>query len=255
MATSYMQNVGVKLFAKNIEQYTPQDPMYEEYTDARGRQKRRRRAVPPGLSDRDAKILKSVQRRAHYLDKSFSLCGLRFGWTVLIGLIPGIGDFADFLLSYYLVLRKARQAELPAWLVRRMLLNCIASAAGGVVPVIGDIVIGVFKVNSRNAALLEEFLRIRGEEYLRMRAEVEEGGGMGTSGHKSLSKKDVTQVKPGAGMKNPVGQPSSSTATTSAMSPSSSIPLLGGNKKNKTNEGKGRFIENIPDSAAVAAKK
>ena len=41
--------------------------------------------TPPGLSKRDVKVLRSVQRRAHYLDKGFSLCGLRFGWTFIIG--------------------------------------------------------------------------------------------------------------------------------------------------------------------------
>ena len=35
------------------------------------------------------------------------------------------------------------------------------------IPIIGDILIGVWKVNLRNAALLEEFLRVRGEESLR----------------------------------------------------------------------------------------
>jgi Domain of unknown function (DUF4112) len=69
------------------------------------------RALPPGLSARDAKILKSVQRRAHYLDKGFSICGVRFGWTFLIGLIPMAGDVADASLNYFLVVRKARQAE------------------------------------------------------------------------------------------------------------------------------------------------
>jgi hypothetical protein len=47
--------------------------------------KRLQREVPPGLSARDAKILKSVNKRAHYLDKGFSICGLRFGWTFIIG--------------------------------------------------------------------------------------------------------------------------------------------------------------------------
>ena len=87
------------------------------------------RETPPGLSKRDAKILKSVNRRAHYLDKGFSLCGLRFGWTFVIGqchfvrcgmyeiadapvgIIPGAGDIADATLNYMLVVRKARQAE------------------------------------------------------------------------------------------------------------------------------------------------
>jgi len=69
------------------------------------------RALPPGLSARDAKILKSVQRRAHYLDKGFSICGIRFGWTFIIGLIPVVGDVVDASINYLLVVRKARQAE------------------------------------------------------------------------------------------------------------------------------------------------
>jgi hypothetical protein len=44
------------------------------------------------------------------------------------------------------------------------------------VPIIGDILIGVWKVNSRNAVLLEEFLRVRGEESLK-------GGGQAIGGH------------------------------------------------------------------------
>jgi hypothetical protein len=81
------------------------------------------------LSERDLKILRSVNRRAHYLDKGFNLCGLRFGWTFIIGvspfftfldsissrlsagIIPGAGDVADALLGYLLVIRKARKAE------------------------------------------------------------------------------------------------------------------------------------------------
>lgn len=133
-----------------------------------------------------------------------------------------------------------------------MLLNCIISAVCGIVPIAGDIVIGVFKANSRNAILLEEYLRIRGEEYLRMQ-NLQGGKSTGTSTPKPMSKKDVAQVKPGAGMEATAGQPSTSTSTT--MSPSSSFPALGGSKKQKANDGKGRFIENIPGSKAVAEKK
>ena len=60
---------------------------------------------------RDAKILQSVKKRAHYLDKGFSIGGLHFGWTFVIGIIPGVGDVADAGLNYLLVVRKARQAE------------------------------------------------------------------------------------------------------------------------------------------------
>ncbi|KAI6112253.1 hypothetical protein EDD16DRAFT_1603804 [Pisolithus croceorrhizus] len=210
MSSSYMQNIGTKLFAKHIQQYTPEDPMYETYTDERGRQKRRKRQIPPGLSERDAKILKSVQRRAHYLDRTFSVCGLRFGWAVVIGLIPGIGDFADVILAYLVVLRKARQAELPEWLVRRMLLNLIISGTVGFVPGVGDVVVGMYKANFRNAQLLEEFLRIRGEEFLKTQT----GGQNGTRAPR-LSEKDAEQVKPGAGMEDGTGHPSTSSTSRS----------------------------------------
>ncbi|KAG6872668.1 hypothetical protein C0995_007775 [Termitomyces sp. Mi166 len=187
--TFILTKAGKKLFEKHLEQYAPQDPLYEMYTDSKGKQQRRKRALPPGLSPRDAKILQSVKRRAHYLDKGFHLCGFRFGWTFLIGLIPVVGDVVNALLNYYLVIRKAKQADLPGWLSQRMMMNNLASAVVGSVPVVGDVVVAVFKTNSRNAALLEEMLRLRGEEYMKLQ-EGDAGG---------LSRRDVEQVKPGNG--------------------------------------------------------
>ncbi|KAI0071989.1 hypothetical protein K474DRAFT_1668362 [Panus rudis PR-1116 ss-1] len=184
MTSSLAAKAGRKLFERNIEHYTPVDPLYETYTDKKGRQKRRRRALPPGLSARDEKILRSVQKRAHYLDKGFSMCGLRFGWTFVIGIIPGAGDAADAVLNYVLVVRKAKQAEIPGWLLSRMLVNNAISAGVGLVPFVGDIVLAAFKANSRNAALLEEYLRIRGEEFLKANNE---------------RIQDPNNVKPGAG--------------------------------------------------------
>ncbi|EGO24851.1 hypothetical protein SERLADRAFT_468764 [Serpula lacrymans var. lacrymans S7.9] len=201
-SSNYITKAGTKLFQKHLDQYAPADPLYESYTDNRGREKRRKRPVPPGLSPRDAKILKSVQRRAHYLDKGFSVCGFRFGWTFIIGIIPGAGDVADVSLNYILVVRKARQADLPAWLVRRMLLNNAVSAISGLVPVVGDVVLAMYKANSRNAALLEEFLRIRGEEFLRLQAERNEAAQNKEQEHSESApiKHDIDQVKPGSGI-------------------------------------------------------
>lgn len=61
--------------------------------------------------------------------------------------------------------------SIPDWLLHRMLLNNAVSAVVGFVPFVGDIVIAAFKANSRNAALLEEYLRIRGAEILKAQAE------------------------------------------------------------------------------------
>ncbi|BGO96097.1 hypothetical protein NBRC10512_007207 [Rhodotorula toruloides] len=162
--TSYItKKVGRRLAGQNLAQYEPADPHYETYTDAKGRQKKRKRAIPAGLSKRDERILRSVRRRAHYLDKGFSLCGFRFGWTAILGLIPGAGDIAQFILGYSLVLRKCREAELPATLAQRMLFNQLVGLGIGLIPLVGDITMAVWKANSRNAALLEEFLLRRAQ--------------------------------------------------------------------------------------------
>ncbi|GAA5982915.1 hypothetical protein JCM10908_006830 [Rhodotorula pacifica] len=152
------RKVGRKVAGNKLAAYEPEDPHYEEYTDNRGRKKHRKRALPAGLSKRDERVLRSVRRRAHYLDKGFSLCGFRFGWTAILGLIPGAGDIAQFLLGFSLVLRKCREADIPATLQQRMLFNQLCGLGIGLVPLIGDIALAVFKANSRNAALLEEFL-------------------------------------------------------------------------------------------------
>ncbi|KAF5322263.1 hypothetical protein D9619_000124 [Psilocybe cf. subviscida] len=275
--SAFLGKAGKKLFEQHLAQYAPADPLYETYTTKSGKQKRRKRALPPGLSERDARILKSVKKRAHYLDKGFSICGLRFGWTFFIGLIPIVGDVTDASLNYFLVIRPARRADLPDWLVQRMLFNSAVSVAVGFVPFVGDVVMATFKTNSRNAALLEEFLRIRGEEFLKLGGDVPapatKTGWFGSVGKgkqtaagsngTQVTASDVEQVKPGAGMSgnemkdallpNTTTQPVATTnkATSSG---SSGFSFFGGrNKKHsaaqahssRQPEKSGKFIENM----------
>ena len=47
--STLLNSAGRRLFARHVAQYAPQDPMYESYTDARGRSKRRRVSLPPPL--------------------------------------------------------------------------------------------------------------------------------------------------------------------------------------------------------------
>jgi len=178
------QKAGLKLFEKHLKQYEPVDPLYETYTDKKGRQKRRKREIPPGLSKRDARILKSVKKRAHHLDTGLNLCGFRIGWTFIFGIVPGAGDALNAALGYYLVIQKAKQADIPPWLHNRMLGNQAVATVIGLVPIVGDVGIAMFKTNFRNAALLEEYLRIRGEEFLKVQADRIE---------------DPAVLKPGAG--------------------------------------------------------
>lgn len=158
MSAYVAKKVGRRIAGNRLAGQEVADPHFEEYTDHKGRKRQRKRPMPPGLSKRDEKILRAVRRRAHYLDKGFSLCGFRFGWTAILGLIPGAGDIAQFLLGYTLVLRKCRDAEIPAALQSRMMFNQLAGLGIGLIPLLGDIALAVFKANSRNAALLEEFL-------------------------------------------------------------------------------------------------
>jgi len=189
MTSAIAKKAGLKVFERHLESYTPKDPLYEFYTDGQGKQRRRKRELPPGLSKRDAAILTAVKRRAHYLDKGFTICGFRFGWTFIIGLIPGVGDVVDATLNYTLVVRKCKQAEIPGWLLSKMLANNVISAAVGFIPLIGDVILAQFRANSRNAALLEEFLRVRGEEFLA----AQQGQAAGPN---------AAIVRPGAGAKS-----------------------------------------------------
>ena len=42
MATFIAKTAGSKFLAKHLERYEPADPLYETYTDDRGRQRRRK---------------------------------------------------------------------------------------------------------------------------------------------------------------------------------------------------------------------
>ncbi|KAK0434280.1 hypothetical protein EV421DRAFT_1840358 [Armillaria borealis] len=282
MATKLFEKTGKKLFAKHLEQYSPVDPLYEVYTDDRGKQRRKKRELPPGLSKRDMKILRSIKNRAHYLDKGFQICGFRFGWTFVIGIIPGAGDVANVALNYLLVVRKARQAEIPGWLLRRMLMNNAVSAAVGFVPIAGDVVLAMWKANSRNAALLEEFLRIRGDKLLKMEAEAKEGSGSGPlkeAAASGVKKSDAEQVKPGAGKAEGEAIRTGGSTTPLALDPGSArgesagLPSAGSSGNNTTGSAmstgkksfkswmkrkapaageKGRFVENVDSKLVVS---
>ncbi|KAK2604831.1 hypothetical protein N8I77_007729 [Diaporthe amygdali] len=114
----------------------------------------------PGVSDHDNRILASVRRRSWHLDMSlFHWCGFRFGWSVIIGLVPVLGDIVDCLLAYWII-RKADKIEggLPSSLKARMYLNVAADFGIGLVPLLGDIADALYKANSRNTWLLEDYL-------------------------------------------------------------------------------------------------
>ncbi|CAK9787083.1 hypothetical protein CC85DRAFT_285988 [Cutaneotrichosporon oleaginosum] len=165
MAT-FAATAARKYIAAHAKHYEPADPYYEVITDEHGNQRRRKRDIPAGLSKRDARALRKIRKRAHYLDKGINLCGFRVGWTFFIGIIPMVGDITDATLNYILVVKPARKLDLPASVTSQMLFNNAVSAGVGLVPLVGDIALAVWKANWRNANLLEEFLAQRGADNL-----------------------------------------------------------------------------------------
>lgn len=94
------------------------------------------------------------------LDQAFRVPGTRwrFGFDALMGLVPGIGDFAGALFGAYGVL-VARRMDAPLMLQVRMLGNVLIDATLGAVPLAGDLLDFAFKAHKRNFALLENWQR------------------------------------------------------------------------------------------------
>jgi hypothetical protein len=106
--------------------------------------------VDPRLAD--------VEALARWLDYAFELPGgFRFGLAGIIGLIPGIGDVIDALISLYIVTR-AVQLGLPRVALARMLLNVSIEGLVGSIPWVGDVFDIAFKANRRNYLLLRKHL-------------------------------------------------------------------------------------------------
>ncbi|KAI9263073.1 hypothetical protein BY458DRAFT_514768 [Sporodiniella umbellata] len=122
------------------------------------------------LNAQERKLLKRVKKRAWYLDKGCMCCGLNVGLDGVVGLIPVVGDLIGSLLAMHLV-RTACEADLPSWLVVKMMWNVLLDFLIGLTPIAGDLLDILFQCNWRNALLLEEFLILRRrDDILRERA-------------------------------------------------------------------------------------
>jgi hypothetical protein len=99
-----------------------------------------------------------VEALARWLDYAFVLPGgFRFGVAGIIGLIPGIGDLFDALVSLYIVGR-AIQLQVPRVAIARMTLNVGIEALAGAIPLAGDLFDVAFKANRRNYRILKSYM-------------------------------------------------------------------------------------------------
>jgi Domain of unknown function (DUF4112) len=103
--------------------------------------------------------LERVRRLAWLMDNSIPIPGtrIRIGLDPLIGLIPGLGDFAGAIFSGYIVLVGTRLGASRGTILR-MIWNVLVETVIGMVPILGDIFDAGWKANARNMALLERTL-------------------------------------------------------------------------------------------------
>lgn len=164
-----------RIFRESAQnQFGTEDPYFETVpatkmsgTHNTSKLKKRKKALPPGLTAEEELVLVKVKRRAYRLDMAlFNCCGMRFGWSSLIALVPAIGDVLDALLAM-MVIRTAMQVGLPNDVKAKMVMNVVVDFLIGLVPLIGDIADVMYKANTRNAAILEAYLREKGKKELR----------------------------------------------------------------------------------------
>ncbi|PLN75748.1 PH domain protein [Aspergillus taichungensis] len=178
MSGALVSLVGKKVLAESARNhFGTEDPYFEEVPASRlsrafGKKKQKRpKAIPPGLSENDQKVLTKVKRRAYRLDYClFNLCGIRFGWGSVIALIPFAGDVADSALAMMVVKScEGIDGGLPARLRMMMLVNVIIDFLIGLVPFVGDLADAIYKCNTRNAIALEKHLREKGAKSIAKR--------------------------------------------------------------------------------------
>lgn len=103
--------------------------------------------------------LEQTRRLAWLLDDWFRIpfTNFRIGLDPIIGLVPGIGDFAGAILSGIVLLQAVRLGASGSTLAV-ILLNILLDHTIGTIPVLGDIFDATYKVNQRNFAILERHL-------------------------------------------------------------------------------------------------
>lgn len=105
-------------------------------------------------------VLARLNRFSRVMDSSIGIpfTKYRLGVESLIGLLPVVGDVAGLALSLY-VLLEAQRVGASREVKLKILRNIGVDFLGGLLPVVGDAFDVLFKANTRNTKLLEDYLR------------------------------------------------------------------------------------------------
>jgi len=114
---------------------------------------------------RSATVEKSLEQLSWLMDDMFRIpvIGWRFGLDALVGLIPGFGDTATSLVSFY-ILAAAVRYRVPKVTLLRMGMNVGIDYLVGSLPVVGDIADAWWKSNHMNLELLKKRATVPVEE-------------------------------------------------------------------------------------------
>ena len=114
---------------------------------------------------RTVNVETSLERLSWLMDDLFRVpvLGWRFGLDALIGLVPGFGDTATSLVSFY-ILAAAVRYRVPKITLLRMGMNIGIDYLVGSLPVVGDVADAWWKSNHMNIDLLKKRATVSTEE-------------------------------------------------------------------------------------------
>lgn len=118
-----------------------------------------------GRAAKDTNVETSLERLSWLMDDLFRVpvLGWRFGLDALIGLIPGFGDTATSLVSFY-ILAAAVRYRVPKVTLARMGLNIAFDYLAGSIPFVGDLADAAWKSNHKNIDLLKKRATVSAED-------------------------------------------------------------------------------------------
>jgi hypothetical protein len=110
-------------------------------------------------------VERSLERLSHLLDGLFRIPGTtwRFGLDAVVGLIPGVGDAATSLASFYILAAGVRY-RVPKVTLLRMGVNIAVDFLIGAIPGLGDLFDFVWKSNEMNMELIRKRATVKTPE-------------------------------------------------------------------------------------------
>ena len=124
-----------------------------------------RDAVAPSRAAARVEVEESLDQLSRWMDGLFRIpgTGWRFGLDALVGLIPGVGDTATTVVSFY-VLAAGVRYRVPKVTLLRMALNIAVDYLLGAVPFLGDLFDFAWKSNQKNVELIRRRAAVGPEE-------------------------------------------------------------------------------------------